>query len=66
MGKAQTKPAATTSVLKPEVAAVYTVAEGVLQRFVDTEWGDVDLATIDLALAEKLADKGYLIRNNGE
>jgi hypothetical protein len=66
MGKPQTKPAAATSVLKPEVADVYSIAEGVLQRFVDTEWGDVDLAHIDLALADKLAEKGYLIRNNGE
>jgi hypothetical protein len=66
MPKPQTKPTATTSVLKPEVAAVYKLAEGVLQRFVDTEWGDVDLAHVDLALADKLAEKGYLIKNNGE
>lgn len=48
--------------LKPEVAAVYTVAPGVVSKFFDTVLGMTDLSTIDLAQAHHVAARGYLVR----
>jgi len=50
------------SVLKPEVAAVFEVPEGRLSKFVCAEFGEVDLTAIGLEFAERLAEKGYLIK----
>lgn len=51
-----------TEVLPPKVAAEYQVTPGVLQKFLDSELGEVDLSTLTLEFAERVAARGYLKR----
>ena len=50
------------SILKPEVADAFVVPEGRLPKFVCAEFGEVDLTAIGLEFANRLAEKGYLIK----
>lgn len=50
----------TASALRPEVAAVYAVRDGLQSVFACAEFGRVDLSDVDLQYAEQLAEKGYL------
>jgi hypothetical protein len=48
------------SFLPAKVAEMYTVPEGRLPMFVCAEFGEVDLTTVTLEFAARLAEKGYL------
>lgn len=48
--------------LRPEVEAQYDIPAGVVAEFVSSEFGHVDLTKIGLEFAERLAEKGYLIK----
>jgi hypothetical protein len=52
------------SVLRPEVAERYTVAEGTQPVFACAEFGRVDLSQVDLQFAAQLEEKGYLKKLN--
>lgn len=52
--------ATVTSQLRPEVAALFSVRQGLASEFVCTEFGRVNLREIDVPTAEMLAAKGYL------
>lgn len=47
-------------VLPAPVAAEYEVMPGVLSKFIDSELGEVDLTTLTLEYAERVAARGYL------
>lgn len=49
-------------VLPSDVAELYSVREGLLQKFICQEFGEVDLTTVNLEFASRLADAGYLIK----
>lgn len=49
-----------TITLRPEVAALFVPREDLLQVFACAEFGRVDLAEVNLQLAEQMAEKGYL------
>jgi len=50
------------TVLPKEVAEQFEIAEGVLAQFVCGEFGQIDLTKINLELASRLAEKGYLLK----
>jgi hypothetical protein len=63
--KAQEELLKDTSALKlpDDVAKVYTVKPGIVRVFIDTAGGGlVDLNSISLVKAEKLAERGILIK----
>lgn len=49
-----------TSALRKDVAERYEVPPGRTMIFVCSEFGRVDLSQVDLTMAERLAEKGYL------
>ena len=60
--KPQPEPQATA--LPHVVAEQYSVAPGVVSRFVCAEFGEVDLTLVTLEYAERLSAQGYLIKNS--
>lgn len=55
-------PQIVAEVLPAEVAREYEVTPGVLQKFIDSELGEVDLSTLTLEFADRVAARGYLKR----
>lgn len=53
------------SVLPPKVAALYSKRKGLADVFVCAEFGTVDLSIINVVMAQRLAEKGYLIKQSG-
>ncbi len=53
-------PSLVAEVLPAEVAREYEVTPGVLQKFIDSELGEVDLTTLTLEFADRVAARGYL------
>lgn len=53
-------PSLVAEVLPAEVAREYEVTPGVLSKFIDSELGEVDLTTLTLEYAERVAARGYL------
>lgn len=49
-----------TSVLPQDVAEQYEVVDGLVSQFACPTFGHVDLTTINLEFAERLAQQGYL------
>lgn len=60
--KKTTPPDPVAEVLPAPVAAEYQVTPGVLSKFIDSELGEVDLTTLTLEFAERVAARGYLKR----
>ena len=54
----------TKSILRPEVAEKFEVRKGLLSVFASADFGHVDLTTINLEFASRLADAGYLIKKS--
>lgn len=52
------------TVLPHPVAQVFDIPEGRLSKFVCSDFGEVDLSTVTLEFAERLSEKGYLIKRS--
>lgn len=63
--KKTSPPSPVTEVLPAEIAREYEVTPGVLEKFIDSELGEVDLTKLTPEFAERVAARGYLKKNTG-